>query len=57
MGIAVRKWKNVRALPHRKYYIVYYCDVAAADIRVLRFWHSARDLGLLRIRETGDPGW
>ncbi len=54
IGIPVRNRKNIRALLHRKYYIVYHHDVTAAQIRVLRFWHSARDLGLLRLREPGD---
>ncbi len=40
MGIAVTNWKNVRALLHRKYYIVYNYDEPAAEIKVLRFWHS-----------------
>jgi len=55
LGIAVRNRRKTRALLHRKYYLVYYDDESADQITVLRFWHSARDLGLLRIRETGDP--
>jgi plasmid stabilization system protein ParE len=57
MGIAVRNWKDIRALLHRKYYFVYHYDSPRAEIKVLRFWHSARDLGLLRIAEPGDPEW
>ena len=57
MGIVVRNWKNIRALLHRKYYIVYHYDEPATEIKVLRFWHSARDLGVLRIAEPGDPAW
>ena len=55
LGIAIANHKRVRALLHRKYYIVYRCDEAMRLVVVLRFWHSARDLGLLRIREPGDP--
>jgi plasmid stabilization system protein ParE len=54
IGIAVKNRKNIRALLHRKYYIVYHYDESAAQLQVLRFWHSARDLGLLRLREPGD---
>ena len=55
LGVAVTNQNDVRALLHRKYYIVYRCDEAMRLVVVLRFWHSARDLGLVRIREPGDP--
>jgi plasmid stabilization system protein ParE len=57
MGIVVRNWKNIRALLDRKYYIVYHYNKPTAEIKVPRFWHSARDLGLFRIAEPGDSAW
>ncbi|HEY2341827.1 MAG TPA: type II toxin-antitoxin system RelE/ParE family toxin [Chthoniobacteraceae bacterium] len=51
IGIAVRGWERIRALLHGRYYVVYRCDEIARRIEVLRFWHSARDLGALKLRE------
>jgi plasmid stabilization system protein ParE len=51
LGIRVRGWEQIRALLHRRYYVVYRCDEAAQRLEVLRFWHSARDLGALRLRD------
>ena len=51
LGTVVRGWKQVRALLHSPYYIVYRCENTEQTIDVLRFWHSARDLGALKIRE------
>jgi len=55
LGTVVANHKNIRALLHRKYYIVYRYDEGARSLVVLRFWHSARDLGLLKTREPTDP--
>lgn len=49
LGSIVQGWENVRALLHGRYYIVYCCDDQAQRIRVLRFWHSARDLRALKV--------
>ena len=52
LGTPVRGWKGVRALLHRHYYIVYLWTAEASQIEVLRFWHSARDLGVVKLRDT-----
>lgn len=49
LGTPVRGWKGVRALLHRRYYIVYLYASGTAKIEVLRFWHSARDLKKTRL--------
>ena len=51
LGITVLGWDNVRALLQRPYYLVYCCNEAEKRIEVLRFWHSARDIGALRLRD------
>jgi toxin ParE1/3/4 len=48
LGIRVRGWPGVRALLHRSYYVVYRSAARAEVIEVIRFWHSARDLGAVR---------
>lgn len=48
LGIRVRGWPGVRALLHRNYYVVYRCTSQDDGIEIIRFWHSARDLGAAR---------
>jgi len=51
LGIRIQGWRDVRALLHRNYYIVYRGDAQAGSVEVIRFWHAARDLGAVRTKD------
>jgi plasmid stabilization system protein ParE len=51
------KRPNIRKLPYRAYLIFYKIDEAAKTVEILRFWHSARDQGRLRLKEEAAPAY
>jgi addiction module RelE/StbE family toxin len=50
-GKAVRGRPGVWRIIHRPYLIFYEIDEPSRVVEVLRFWHSARDLASLKLRE------
>ena len=49
VGCRIKGFPNVRMTVHGRYLIIYKVDPAQKKLLVLRFWHSARDLGKLRL--------
>lgn len=48
-GARIRQRPGVRRIVHRPYLIYYRIEEDAAVIRILRFWHGARDPRTLRL--------
>ena len=48
VGCRIKGFPNVRMMVSGRYLIIYKVDPAQKKLLVLRFWHSARDLGKLR---------
>jgi len=42
---------KARLIVYRTYLIVFEVDATAGRVEILRFWHSARDQGRLRLKE------
>ena len=42
---------NIRKIPYEAYLIFYKIDEKNKTVEILRFWHSARDQGRLRLKE------
>ena len=50
-GFTVRRQPEIRRLVFKTYLIFYKIFETEGRIEILRFWHSARDQGRLRLRE------
>ena len=48
---------NIRKIPYEAYVIFYKIDEDNRTVEILRFWHSARDQGRLRLREEASPAY
>ncbi|MCE0498963.1 MAG: type II toxin-antitoxin system RelE/ParE family toxin [Methylacidiphilales bacterium] len=48
VGCRIKGFPNVRMMVSGRYLILYKIEPAQKRLLVLRFWHSARDLGKLR---------
>ena len=46
-----RKRSGIKKLPYRNYLIFYKIHEDTHIVEILRFWHSARDQGQLRLKE------
>jgi plasmid stabilization system protein ParE len=51
------KRPNIRKIPYDAYVIFYKINEANQTVEILRFWHSARDQGRLRLREQASPAY
>ncbi len=49
VGCRIKGFPTVRMTVHGRYLIIYQTDPSQKKLLILRFWHSARDLGKLRL--------
>ena len=53
----LRKRRNIRKISYQSYLIFYKVHVDQNWVEILRFWHSARDQGRLRLKEEDSPAY
>ncbi len=51
------KRPNIRKVAYEAYLIFYKIDEENQTVEILRFWHSARDQGRLRLKEEPSPAY
>jgi toxin ParE1/3/4 len=50
LGCRIKTFPSVRMMVHRRYLILYKFEPTEKRVLILRFWHSARDIGKLRLK-------
>jgi len=56
-GFSVRRKPEIRRLVFKTYLIFYKIFEAEGRVEILRFWHSARDQGRLRLKEQAPASY
>jgi plasmid stabilization system protein ParE len=56
-GFTVRRQPEIRKLVFKNYLIFYKIFETEGRVEILRFWHSARDQGRLRLKEELSPAY